>query len=510
MRLLVTAAEMRALDRHTIDVLGVPALALMETAGRAVAAEAEKHGDHFVVVAGTGNNGGDGLVAARSLVARGRHVVVVMIGDEGKLSDDTKVCLKSCSHLDVSWGVEALDLQLASHPHAVIVDALFGTGLSRAIEGDAAMAIEKMNAHETPIVAVDVPSGLDSDRGVATGPVVRATATVTFAHAKRGLYAAPGFTYAGEIVVADIGIGIGASTEAVKARLLDESILAPFRARDPLGHKGTHGHVLLLAGSVGKIGASLLAGHAALRAGAGLVTLATPLSAQARVDGKLPELMTFGYPGADPEGGHGLDVGKAVAALVAEVMGKRVVAIGPGVSTAPAFADIIEKLVYAAVAEGVTVVLDADGLNHLAHRPSILAGRPGSGTIVLTPHPGEAARLLGKKVADIEADRYAAVKALAEKYDAVVALKGARTLVASPDGRVLLCAAGGPVLGVGGTGDVLTGATAALCANRKAPAFESVAAAVFLHATAADLLAAETSRGVLAGEIADALPHAFG
>ncbi|MEO6951471.1 MAG: NAD(P)H-hydrate dehydratase [Polyangia bacterium] len=500
---------MRSFDRHTIDEVGVPSLALMETAGRAVAAEAEKHGDHFVVVAGTGNNGGDGLVAARTLVARGLHAVVVMIGEEGKLSDDAKVCLKGCQHLDVSWGLDALELKLASHPHAVLVDALFGTGLSRAIEGDAAVAIEKMNAHETPIVAVDVPSGLDSDRGVATGPIVRATTTVTFGYAKRGLYAAPGFTFAGEIIVADIGLAASLADD-VKVRLLDESILAPFRVRDPLGHKGTHGHVFLLAGSVGKIGASLLAGRAALRAGAGLVTLATPLSAQARVDGKLAELMTFGYPGADPEGGHGLDVGKAVAALVAEVNGKRVVAIGPGVSTAPAFAEVIEKLVYAAIAEGVTVVLDADGLNHLAHRPSILAGRPGSGTVVLTPHPGEAARLLGTTVRDIEADRYAAVKALVKKYDAIVALKGARTLVASPDGRVLLCAAGGPVLGVGGTGDVLTGATAALCANRNAPVFESVAAAVFLHATAADLLAAETSRGVLAGEIADALPHALG
>ena len=504
---LVTAAQMREFDRHTIDVVGVPSLSLMETAGRAVAAEAEQHGDHFVVVAGTGNNGADGVVAARSLVARGLHAVVVVIGDEAKLSADARACLPTCK--DVSWGLPALDRALASYPHAVLVDALFGTGLSRAIEGNAAVAIERMNAHETPIVAVDVPSGLDADRGVPTGPVVRATATVTFGFAKRGLYAAPGFLFAGKVVVADIGIAASLAA-GVETRLLDETILASFRARDPLGHKGTHGHVLLIAGSVGKIGASLLAGMAALRAGAGLVTLATPLSAQARVEGKLPELMTFGYPGADPEGGHGLDVARAVSALVVELHGKRVVAIGPGVSTAPAFAEVSEKVVYAAVAEGIAVVLDADGLNHLAHRPSMLAGRPGSGTVVLTPHPGEAARLLGKKVSDIEADRYGAARALSEKYDAIVALKGARTLIAAPGGRIFLCAAGGPVLGVGGTGDVLTGAVAALLANGKAPAFESVAAAVYLHATAADLLAAETSRGVLASEVADALPHAMG
>jgi ADP-dependent NAD(P)H-hydrate dehydratase / NAD(P)H-hydrate epimerase len=512
---IVSSEESRQFDRHTIDEVGVPALALMETAGRAVADAVEQLGaGPVVVLAGVGNNGGDGFVAARTLRARGREVDVLVLGDDAALRGDPRACFSAASKagVRVQFGADAAALRRVAGDAAILVDALFGTGLSRPLAGSAAALVEAMNALGRPIVAVDVPSGLDADRGVPLEVAVRATCTVTFAFKKRGLVGSPGFTYAGKVIRADIGIA-QALAESVRVRLLDKRILEPFAHRDPLGHKGTHGHVLLVAGSVGKIGAALLSGRAALRAGAGLCTLATPTQAQARIEGHLPELMTLGYPGVEVATGAsstGFDAAHAIDALVPELTGKRVVAIGPGVPTAPAFAEVIERLVYGAVAESLPVVLDADALNHLVHRPSILDVRPGDGLVVLTPHPGEAARLLGKKVPEIEADRYAAALELAKRYSAVVALKGARTLIAAPDGRIGVCPAGGAILGAGGSGDVLTGAVAALIGNRSAPGFETVCAAVYLHATAADLAAERLpDRGLLASELADALPAAL-
>jgi NAD(P)H-hydrate epimerase len=503
---IVTRAEMADFDRRTIETLGVPARALMETAGRAVADAAQRRGPGpFVVVCGPGNNGGDGLVAARTLHARGAEVRVALV--EAQLKGDAQACLEAARKQGVA--IEPADpARIATARGARLVDAIYGTGLQRDVTGAPAAIIQAMNASGAPILAVDVPSGLCADRGVPLGVAVRAQHTVTFGFIKRGLVGSPGFTYAGEIERADIGIPASFAAD-VQARLLDDSVLAPFRARDPLGHKGTHGHVLLVAGSVGKIGAALLAGRAALRAGAGLCTLAAPVAAQARLEGRLPELMTLAYP-LDHESSHGVDAARAAGALVPELTGKRVVAIGPGVPTAPAFAEVIERIVYAATAEGLTIVLDADGLNHLAHRPSIITGRPGAGAVILTPHPGEAARLLGSNVAAVEADRFGAAAALAQRHAAVVALKGARTVVSAPDGRVAVCPAGGPILGVGGTGDVLTGALGALVASRAAPSYETTCAAVYLHAKAADRIAAAgPDRGMLASELADALPVAL-
>jgi NAD(P)H-hydrate epimerase len=508
---IVTRAEMAAFDRHTIEALSVPARVLMETAGRAVADAAERLGQGPVVVlAGPGNNGGDGLVAARALHARGRAVSVLLL-DEAAMKGDAEACLSAARAQGVRIEPAAVAALQRLPEDAILVDALYGTGLSRSLEGEPARLVAAMNELGRPVVAVDIPSGLDADRGVPLGLAVRAHTTVTFGFRKRGMCGSPGFTYAGLLECADIGIP-RALADGVRARLLDGSVLAPFLDRDPLGHKGTHGHVLLVAGSVGKIGAALLAGRAALRAGAGLCTLASPSAAQARLEGRLPELMTFGYPLGDGASGAqtGIDVGRTAAALMQELTGKRVIAIGPGVPTAPAFAEVIERMVYGATAEGLTVVLDADGINHLAHRPSILGGRPGVGQVVLTPHPGEAARLLGSNVATVEADRFAAAAGLAERYGAVVALKGARTVIAAPDGRIAVCAAGGTILGVGGTGDVLTGAVGALLASQLAPSFESTCAAVYLHARAADLVAATGQPlGMLASELADRLPRAL-
>jgi len=508
---VVTAEEMRGIDRHAIDTVGVPGAVLMETAGRAVADLIARTVDlraaPIVVLAGVGNNGGDGFVVARLLHGWGARVEVLLLGDTARVRGEARV------HLDAARGAGAPIVEIADEtgfeaavrrlpPVAHVVDAIFGTGLGRAVEGLPAAAIRWANERRRRpggalTFAVDLPSGLDADRGVPLGSCIEADHTVTFAFWKRGLVVAPGFTYAGRVTVADIGIPPAlASVRGVTARLLDAGCLAPLARRDPLAHKGTHGHLLLVAGSSGKVGAALLAGRAALRAGAGLVTLATTPAALASIEGRLPELMTATLTGNEDD----------------EVLleGKRVVAIGPGLDPSDGTRALLARILDAAVARGVRVVLDADGLNHVAREPSLLDGVGDRTSVVLTPHPGEAARLLGSSPAEVQSDRVAAALALARRFRAVVALKGARTVIAAADGALAFCPTGGPVLGVGGTGDVLTGCLGALLLDPNLPPFGATAAAVFLHGAAGDDLSAERgARGVLAGEVADALPAAL-
>jgi NAD(P)H-hydrate epimerase len=467
--LLLTAAEMRALDRETIDVIGVPGVVLMDAAGRAVAELAASLGGDAVVFAGAGNNGGDGFVAARHLANRGIAVDVVLCAPRDKLRGDALTHYLACerSGVRVLDGTTAAGLA-ASPARAVVIDALFGTGLDRPVEGHLAEAIARVNASPGIKIAVDVPSGLDADRGVPLGVCVRADHTVTFAFAKRGLVTSPGFTFAGRLHVVDIGIPARLAQHA-RARLLDDAVLAPLRApRDPLGHKGTHGHLLIVAGSVGKSGASLLCGTAALRLGAGLVTLAAPRALAPVVDGRVLELMTSFYD--DP------------LQIEAALDGKRALAVGPGMPTDAAMRPALARLYSACAARDLPVVIDADGLNHLAAEPALLASRPRA---VLTPHPGEAARLVGKTTAEVQHDRIAVAQTLAQQLASTVVLKGARTVIASPDGDVAICPTGGPALGTGGTGDVLTGFVGALLAQGMAP-FAAACAAVYLHGAAGD------------------------
>jgi NAD(P)H-hydrate epimerase len=316
---------------------------------------------------------------------------------------------------------------------------------------------------------------------------------VTFAFAKRGLVGAPGFALAGALHVVDIGIPERlAETLGVRARLLDDGVLAWLAERDPMAHKGTHGHLLLVAGSSGKTGAALLAGRGALRAGAGLVTVAAPAEARPGIDGRVPELMTAWYQTPDE--------------LVPLLEGKRALAAGPGMPTDDHARVGLAKLVAAAAQARLGVVLDADALNHLAAEPGILA----KGTrAVLTPHPGEAARLLGSSTGAVQSDRYGAATQLAKQLDAVVALKGARTVVAAPDGRIAVNPTGNPGMGTGGTGDVLTGCIGALLAGGAEP-FDAACTGVYWHGLAGDRVAAEQGeRGLVAGDLADALPRAL-
>jgi hydroxyethylthiazole kinase-like uncharacterized protein yjeF len=490
--LLVTAAEMRALDRETIETIGVPGVVLMETAGRGVVDVIAKHyAQHTraVIFCGPGNNGGDGFVIARHLANRGVDVIVALVGERDKIKGDAKTHFDACAKSNVRiFEVDKAPL----HRNDLVVDAIFGTGLQRPVgAGPARDAIARMRAHRGPVVAVDVPSGLDADKGII-GPCVRADHTVTFAFAKLGLVGAEEQAVVGTLHVADIGISERLARErGVKAELLDDKLLEPLRNRNLAGHKGTHGHVLVVAGSRGKTGAALLCGTAVLRAGAGLCTVAMPADAAAVVEGRVPELMI-----------------EAVGDVQSLMVGKKAAAVGPGIARDDAARDRLRAL---ATSE-LPLVVDADALNAIAADKALLPRR-GSPT-VLTPHPGEAARLLGATPGAVQEDRVGAARAIADKYSAVCVLKGARTVIASPDGRLAINPTGNPGMGTAGTGDVLTGVVAAALARLHAPTdngvdpFAAACAAVYLHGAAGDYAAAQRSQtGLLASDLLDALPH---
>ena len=496
MSLLVTAAEMRALDREVIDQIGVPGVVLMESAGRGVVDVIARHYDvpraRVLCFCGPGNNGGDGFVVARYLHDRGADVTVALVGERDKVKGDARVHFDAC----LKAGVRVLDAPDAHlHRGDLVVDAVFGTGLTRAVgPGPARDAIARMRAHRGPVVAVDVPSGLDADRGVI-GPCTRADHTVTFAFAKLGLVGPDALPLVGTLHVVDIGIPERlARARGVKAELLEERVLDPLRAQDPGAHKGTHGHVLVVAGSRGKTGAAILCGTAVLRTGAGLCTVAMSPDAAAVVEGRVPELMI------EP-----IDPGSA--ALTPLLAGKRAAAIGPGLPRDESGRERLRTLAHSAL----PLVVDADGLNALAADAALLPRR--RAPTVLTPHPGEAARLLGSAPADIQSDRVGAARAIADRFGAVCVLKGARTVIAAPDGRLAINPTGNPGLGTGGTGDVLTGCVAAalgrLHGSEGAPdPFTAACAAVYLHGAAGDRAAALRSQtGLLASDVVDALPH---
>lgn len=496
MSLLVTADEMRALDRATIDGVGVPGVVLMESAGRGVVDVMARHYDvaHARVVAfcGPGNNGGDGFVVARHLANRGADVIVALVGERDKIEGDARVHFDACAHSSVRI-FEADKAPL--HRNDLVVDAIFGTGLGRPVGAGAARdAIARMRAHRGPVVAVDVPSGLDADRGIV-GPCVRADHTVTFAFAKLGLVGAEEQAVVGALHVVDIGIPEWLARErGVKAELLEDAVLDPLRARPAAGHKGTHGHVLVVAGSRGKTGAALLCGTAVLRAGAGLCTVAMPADAAALVEGRVPELMIEAVGPA----------GDVQSLLV----GKRAAAVGPGMARDDAARDRLRALGNSEL----PLVVDADALNAIAADGALLPRR-GSPTVV-TPHPGEAARLLGATPGAVQEDRVGAARAIADKLGAVCVLKGARTVIAAPDGRLAINPTGNPGLGTAGTGDVLTGVVAAALArlygdaNGRVDPFAAACAAVYLHGAAGDRAAAARSpTGLVAGDVLDALPH---
>lgn len=487
-------------DQATIAA-GTPSLTLMERAGAAVAQAAVActggiFARRVVVLCGKGNNGGDGLVAARRLAALGARPVVVFLEDPAGLRGDPQANLARLAGTSVrqlAYDPQALDAELARCD--VVVDALVGTGFRGSLTGNAAAAVEAVNASGAPVVAADIPSGVDGATGRVDGPAIRARVTVTMAAAKLGLVLHPGSGCAGRVEVADIGIATP-GPPAVTG-LPDRDDVAAVLGRRPLdSHKRSVGTVLIVAGSVGMTGAAALAAKSALRCGAGLVTVATVTSMAKGVDLAVLEATTL----ALPETVYG-----TLAPAAADLVLKRAetvdaVAIGPGLSTHPETVQAVRAMV---AGLHKPLVVDADGLNALAGDPAILAHR-GAPTVI-TPHPGELSRLLGTTTRAIQADRLAAAAKAADLLQCVVVLKGYRSIVAAPGGRMVVVTTGGPALATGGTGDVLTGATVTLLAGGAEP-FAAAWAASWLHGRAGDVLGGRMgNRGVVAGDLPAAL-----
>ncbi len=498
---LVSASCMRELDRYTIEELGIPGELLMETAGRAVAevALAERSaGGTISVICGAGNNGGDGFVAARHLHQRGVPVQVYLAGASDALRGDAAAHWKRAR----ATGVPLLE-DLARLPEGgLIIDALLGTGLTRPVEGNFAALIGRMReaSRHSTVLAVDLPSGLDADTGQELGVAVSAHGTVTLGLPKIGLALEPGRSLAGRVWVARIGIADRTpEMEPTVFQWTDRGAGSQLPARPAAGHKGSFGHVLIVAASEGKTGAAALAAEGAARAGSGLVTVACPAGLNDILEVKCTEAMTV--PVADTPG-RGLDL-TAEDSILSLGHERDAVAVGPGIGRAEESLGLVR-----AVAKRLEkpLVIDADGL--YAFRESVAPLRSRSAPTVLTPHPGEAGRLLGISNQAVNRDRIGVALELARASGCVVVLKGAATVIASPAGATHVNPSGGPALGTGGTGDVLTGIVTAYLAQGM-PAHEASVLATYVHGKAADALSEQMGpAGLLAGDLARALPAA--
>lgn len=485
MRPVCTAAEARALDARLIEQIGVPGVALMDQASRGLA---EVVRDRFaaeaargvVVVCGSGNNGGDGYGAARWL--RGWGVPVATWSLSEACTGDAAVMRRAC----VAAGVPATD-RLGQA--GLIVDAVFGTGLARPVSGALAGVLQRMHAHPAPVVAADLPSGLHADTGQVLGVAVQAAHTVTFGRLKRGLFTTPGADLAGEISCVDLGLDVvGAQAGAGLVEPAD--VARAWRARGAATHKGRSGRVLVIAGSAAMAGAAVLACRGALAGGAGLVTLLATRSCWPRLAALPPEVMVAAAPG------------EAVIELddLPPLDRFDAVLIGPGLGGGARLP--------ASLARGCAQLWTRCTLPALFDADALLPGLGvPAGPRVITPHAGEAARLLGGTAEAVESDRFGAVQALAA-MGCVALLKGRHTLVAAPGEAVRVSRAGAPTLATGGSGDVLAGLTVALLA-RGWPAAEAAAAGAHLHARAGELLAARRREGWTASQIADVLPEAI-
>jgi ADP-dependent NAD(P)H-hydrate dehydratase / NAD(P)H-hydrate epimerase len=505
--IVVTAAQMREMDRLTIEKYGVPSLTLMERAGAAAAqaiverfARAAKKG--VLVVAGKGNNGGDGLVVARLLRKKRIPCEVALLARRDELSPDAARNLRAFVKLKgkvteiTSAGLDLLSGRVSKS--ALIVDAILGTGIKNEVRGFLADAITLLNGAGLPIVAIDIPSGLDTDKGLPLGAAVRAKVTVALAFPKLGAVIYPGISYAGELVVGDIGIDERAVGEvAPRTELLDETVGRLVLRREPDTHKGTYGHLLVLAGSRGKTGAAILSCRAAMRCGAGLVTLAGPRSLNQIFAGALVEVMT--EPLRDNGAGELESLTDDDWRRVLER--KDAVLFGPGVGVGAATQNNLRWLLRNLARPWV---IDADGLNNLALELDRL--RNAKVPPVLTPHPGEMARLIKKSTAEVNIHRVELARSFAVEHRCHLVLKGARTVIATADGRVAINPTGNPGMASAGMGDVLAGMLAALLGQGLA-AEDAMKLGVYLHGLVGDRVAqARGEVGMIASDVIAGLP----
>lgn len=510
---LVTAEEMREMDRMTIEEFGIPGRVLMENAGRGATRMLMEEfgnlaGKKIGVMAGRGNNGGDGHVIARYLSEYGFDVGVWLLGTADQVRGDAKANLDLLPGLDIPL-VEMPDEAAFESDRAALaeidlwVDAVLGTGLKSDVRGYFGTIIDFINEQKKPVFAVDIPSGLDSDTGMPHGKCVRAAATATFAYAKTGHLQYPGAEYTGKLRVIDIGIPERIANRIGPKQWLmtPESVRTEFSPRPPAAHKGNNGHLLVLAGSPGKTGAAAMAALSALRTGTGLVTLGVP----AALNPVLETLVLEGMTVPLPDDCSGFLRESAFETIMGLLSDKKCLALGPGIGTPDETRKLVHRVLKAC---RVPVVIDADGLNCLAGDTELL--KISDIPIVLTPHPGEMARLAGMTTREIQQDRIGCARNFATEHNVHLVLKGAGTVIAHPNGDVFVNPTGNPGMASGGMGDVLTGMVAGLIAQGY-PVDTAARMGVFLHGAAADELAEKSGPfGYLAGEIMNAIPNQIG
>jgi len=508
---VLTGEQMAELDRQAIEGLGLPVLVLMENAGRSVVLALKKYlakleGARVVVAAGRGNNGGDGLVAARHLLNLGAKVktFIVGAGDPSGLTEAAGAQARFITESGLGRveflpdGASLAELEGALAWAEVIIDALLGVGVRGPLREPYARAVELINAARAAdpakmIVAVDLPSGLEADTGHVPGPCVRADVTVTMALPKLGLLLYPGRDYVGELELAEVGYPRSLIERyESKLELIDkEWVAGKLPPRRAYSHKGTYGRVLVIAGSRGYTGAAALTALAALRAGAGLVTLGIPASLNPILEAKLTEVITRPLPEVDGA------LAEAALPEIQELIGRQdVLAVGPGLGRHPETARLVKALLRGAK---LPTVLDADGINVLADEPEVL--KEAQAPLVLTPHPGELSRLIELEIEEIEADRVGVARRIAAEFGVILVLKGVPTVIARPDGFVWINSTGNSGLASGGSGDVLTGMIAGLLAQGLPPE-EAAPCGVYLHGLIADRLKPRMGeRAQIAGDL---------
>jgi NAD(P)H-hydrate epimerase len=507
--IVLSPERMKGYDGYAIETWGIPSAVLMENAGRTTYRLMRqaylRPGMRLAVICGPGNNGGDGFVIARYAVQEGFATTAFLLAEAKSLKGDALINMRLYESMGgrvIAAAREAAPVLAGMKEADLIVDAIFGTGLSKEVGGVASAVIDGINGSGKPVIAVDIPSGLDGLRGVPLGRAVRAAHTYTYGHAKLGQLLHPGVEYRGRLTVVDISLPEAAEGAlGHDARLVDGRMLRRiFRPRPPDAHKGMFGNVAVVAGSAGKTGAAAMASLAALKIGAGLVTLVIPASLNNIVAVKLTEAMT--YPVDDAGAGcFTLSSYDAVSDFAGE---RDVVVLGPGLGRHPETMEVVRRL-YAGLDKAF--VIDADGIGAFeGHRELI---KQGKGRAVFTPHPGEFGRLVGKSPADVNADRLEMGRRFACEHGVCLALKGTPTITFSPEGEAFINPTGNPALSKGGTGDVLTGFTGGL-AGQGYGLTEAAFFAVYLHGYIADTAALRsTDMDLLAGDLVSGLGEAL-
>lgn len=518
--IVVTAAEMRQIDQDTIEGIGIPGIVLMETAGSAIVRAIEQHYPTYKrigIFAGKGNNGGDGIVIARQLVHTGYDVHLFLVSPPDSFTGEAHTNLQIAKNLKLSITEILTDTALGIEKDGtlnhiasceLLVDAIFGTGLRGEVREPIATVINTINNLPTPILSVDLPSGLDADTGNPLGTCVQADRTVTIGLPKRGLLIHPGAELAGKLEVVDIGFPEQViDAQNIKVHWTTAAQAAKWvPPRPPSSHKGTYGRVFIVAGSTGMTGAAALASEAALRAGAGLVALGTPKHLNPILEGLLPEVMTLPLPETDA---GSLAVSATSTILEYAERTKSVLAIGPGLSQNPETVTLVHQLVRENQEQGLglEMVIDADGLNALAQDREIISLLDKE--TVLTPHPGEMARLANTTISTLEADRISTAQQFANQQGVTLVFKGAPTVTSTPNGNVWINATGNPGMATGGMGDLLTGIIAGLMAQG-IPSESAAALGVYAHGLAGDIVSDRLgTHGLIASDVLKTVPEAI-